>query len=89
MVSYCVLKLFLETRTISSLRLLGSDCHHDAIRSFPTNCIICLCSDFPLFCILVGKSTLIFVYVIQVNPGLEIQLYLWVASEGDGANGEI
>jgi hypothetical protein len=69
--------------------MLGSDCHHDAIQSFSTNCIICLCSHFPLFYILEGKGTVIFVYVIQAKPGVELQLYPWVTSEGDGVNGEI
>jgi len=69
-VSYCALNLFLETKTISSFRLLDSDCHHDDIQFFSTNCIICLCSDFPLFCLLEGRGTVIFVYVIQAVTAL-------------------
>jgi hypothetical protein len=34
-------------------------------------------------------KTVIFAYVIQANPGVELQLHPCVASEGDGANGEI
>lgn len=89
MVSHCALNLFLETRTISSFRLFGSDRRHDALQFFSTNCIICLCSDFPLFCILEGKGIVIFAHVIHANPGVELQLYPCVSSEGDVANGEI
>jgi hypothetical protein len=48
-----------------------------------------LCSDFPLFCILEGKGIVIFAHVIHANPGVELQLYPCVSSEGDVANGEI
>jgi hypothetical protein len=48
-----------------------------------------MCSDFPLSCLLEGKSKFIFIYAIQANPGVELQVYSLVAFEGDGVNGQL
>jgi hypothetical protein len=61
--------------------MLGSDCHHCYMQFF-SNCIICLCSDYSLFCLLEGKGKVIFIYAIQANPGAELPVYPWVAFEG-------